>query len=181
VIKCNNSQVNIKTLSKRERFHEAATTSTSGVVAKHMATLRFFKEIAENSTTHLINLRPIEEKLSHRVLRHTPILEDPVLRSVQAAEGEPALGDELSNCIHHALDGHSRHLHLLKVGVQIESCCHHPDGAIHDAPVAAPLTHKFEEGSCVHAAVAEELLRGRIGFRLQALIPGLLQNLDAPL
>jgi hypothetical protein len=34
--------------------------------------------------------------------------------------------------IHHALDGHARHLHLLEIGVQEESARRHPDGAVYD-------------------------------------------------
>jgi hypothetical protein len=86
-----------------------------------MTTLRLLKEVGENSVAHQVNLQPVEEELPPRVLRDALNLEDSVFGGVQAAEGEPVLGDEVSNCIHHALDGHARQLHLLEVGVQVES------------------------------------------------------------
>ena len=117
MIKCDNSQVNIKASGERGRIHKAVAISASGVVAGHMTAFRFFKEIAENATTHQVDFRPIEEKFSHRVLRHPPVLEDTILRGVQPTQGEPALRDELPDGVHHALDGHPGHLHLLEVGV----------------------------------------------------------------
>jgi hypothetical protein len=95
MIKCDNSQVNIKASGKRRQIHKTATISASGVVAGNVATLRFFKKFAENARTHQVDLRSVEEELSHRVLCHPPVLEDTILRSIQPAKGKPALRDEL--------------------------------------------------------------------------------------
>ncbi len=52
------------------------------------------------------------------MLSHAPVLEYPIFNGIQTAEGVAPLGDELTYPVHHVLDWHARHLHLLQIGMQ---------------------------------------------------------------